>query len=364
MKFLLEPAVQNPWLSGLGLLGVLGLLVWLWRNRAIESEWLARLMFLTFPIAYVTTYTLTTAYLKRNNFLVLLPFLFLLTGWVLTSIWRRATETYELLARPTFALLGWVALVLVAGSTGLSYTYGALVPPTTELAKQYLARHLKPPDGRLVYLENPHLARPGWEGWPRRFARGRAAFKRVDSAREIPIGALEMADGLALTSASLEHSDAEALSRWFASLPPEQVRIFAPELFRARGPTITAAYQAIPRLEAPLPLGLELCPGRRDCLHSILPWSLSPGEIPSLIVYVKQSHFKQGAKLPEIRLGGELVSLTWVSWRRDSGAHRFISSRVKSDWEEPRVVLEGAGQRLRPRDFRIEICRWQLEPRP
>ena len=126
---------------------------------------------------------------------------------------------------------------------------------------------------------------------------------------------------------------------------------------------MSAAYQTIQRLEAPLPLTLELCPGRRDCLSSILPKSLSPGEIPSLIVYVKQSHFKRGAKLPEIRLGGELVSLTWTSWRRDTKEHHFVSTRVVPDLKEPRVVIEAAGRPLRPRDFRIEICRWKLDPR-
>jgi len=62
VKLLLEPAIQNPWLSGIGLLGFLGLIVWLCRNRDVESQWLSRLMFLTFPIVYVAAYSLTTAY--------------------------------------------------------------------------------------------------------------------------------------------------------------------------------------------------------------------------------------------------------------------------------------------------------------
>ncbi|MGB5515436.1 MAG: glycosyltransferase family 39 protein, partial [Thermoanaerobaculia bacterium] len=134
VKFLLEPAVQSPWLAGLGLLGFLGLLVWLLRNRAIEPQWLPRLMFLTFPIVYVAAYALTTAYLKRNNFLVVLPFLFLATGWVLVTAWKSATETSDLLQRPIFALLACAAVVVLAGSPGISYTYCAVVPPTSLLA--------------------------------------------------------------------------------------------------------------------------------------------------------------------------------------------------------------------------------------
>lgn len=126
---------------------------------------------------------------------------------------------------------------------------------------------------------------------------------------------------------------------------------------------MTAAFQAIPQLEAPLPLRLEPCPGRRDCLNAALRQRLSHGEIDSLVVYVKRSHFERGAKLPEFRLGGELLSLTWVSWRRGSKEHHFISSRVRPDWDEPRVVIEAVGQRLRPKDFRVELCRWTLNTR-
>jgi len=362
VEFLLEPTVQSPWLTGLGILGLLGLLVWLWRHRAVESEWLARLMFLTFPVVYVTAYVLTTAYLKRNNFLVLLPFVFLATGWVLVSAWTRATETSDLLQRPIFALLACAAVVVLAGSPGISYTYCAVVPPTSLLAKQFLARHLKPPEGRLVYQEDPQLARPSWEGWPRQFARNRAAFERIDSARDLPREALAMADGLAVLSTSLQQSDSEPLSQWFSTFSAAQVRIYKPEIFRARGPEMTAAFQIIPQLAAPLPLGLDRCTGRRDCLMTVLPRALSPREIPSLIVYVKQSHFKRGAKLPEIRLGGELVSLTWTSWRPDTKEHHFVSTRVVPDEKEPRVVIEAAGRPLRPRDFRIELCRWKLNP--
>jgi 4-amino-4-deoxy-L-arabinose transferase-like glycosyltransferase len=363
VKFLLEPAVQSPWLAGLGLLGLLGLLVWLLRNRAIEPQWLPRLMFLTFPIVYVAAYALTTAYLKRNNFLVVLPFLFLATGWVLVTAWKSATETSDLLQRPIFALLACAAVVVLAGSPGISYTYCAVVPPTSLLAKQFLARHLEPPEGRLVYQEDPQLARPSWEGWPRQFARNRAAFERIVSARDLPREALAMADGLAVLSTSLEQSDSEPLSQWLSTFSPAQVRIYKPEIFRARGPEMTAAFQIIPQLAAPLPLGLDRCTGRRDCLMAVLPRALSPREIPSLIVYVKQSHFKRGAKLPEIRLGGELVSLTWTSWRRDTKEHHFVSTRVVPDVKEPRVVIEAAGRPLRPRDFRVELCRWKLDPR-
>jgi len=172
-----------------------------------------------------------------------------------------------------------------------------------------------------------------------------------------------MADGLAVLSTSLEQSDSEPLSQWLSTFSPAQVRIYKPEIFRARGPEMTAAFQIIPQLAAPLPLGLDRCTGRRDCLMAVLPRALSPREIPSLIVYVKQSHFKRGAKLPEIRLGGELVSLTWTSWRSDTKEHHFVSTRVVPDLKEPRVVIEAAGRPLRPRDFRIETCRWKLDPR-
>ena len=127
---------------------------------------------------------------------------------------------------------------------------------------------------------------------------------------------------------------------------------------------MTAAYQTIPRIEAPLALKLEPCPGRRNCLIALLPQKLSPGEVPSLVLYVKQAHFRRGRDLPAVRLGGELLSLTWVSWRRDSEEHFFISSRIGLDGEETRVVIEAADQRLRPRDFRAELFRWQLTARP
>jgi len=359
VKLLLEPAIQNPWLSGIGLLGFLGLIVWLCRNRDVESQWLSRLMFLTFPIVYVAAYSLTTAYLKSNNFLVLLPFVFLVAGWVLVSIWGRAGESWGFLSRPRYSSLAGAGLAVLAVIPGITYTYCALVPPTSLLAQHFLARRAIPPDGRVLLLEDPRLDRPGWEGWPRRFARNRAAFKQIDSAREMTLEDLRMTDGLAVASASLEQSDAQALSDWLASLPPDHVRTFEPRLFRARGPAMTAASQTLPRLEPQRPLDLKPCLGRQDCLSAEIPASLLPGQVHSLIVYIRQAHFDRSAGQPDIRVGGQRVNLAWTSWIRDTQRHRFNSSRVDLRGKESRVVIESEGHRLRPQDFRIELCRWQ-----
>ena len=365
LEFLLEPTVQSSLLSALGLLGFLGLIVWLWRNRQIDTPWLDRLMFVFFPVTYVTVYALTTAYFKGNNFLVLLPFLFLATGWMSASIWSRATEASQILRRPVPALLAAIIFVLVAASPGVTYTYSRLVPPTHLLAKEFLAGRLEPPEGRLVYMEDPRIARPNWEGWPRQFARDRAAFKTVASAHEIPAAALALSDGLAVDSAALEEAGAEELGRWLASLPPEQVRTFEPELFQARGRRITAAHQMIPPLRAPEPLPLERCPGRADCLTAELPGDLRNGEIDSLIVYVGQSHFDRNGELPAFRLGGHRVDLAWASWIREANQHHFISSRVDLHGAEPRLVIEAtAGERLRPAEFTVALCRWMRPETP
>ena len=361
LKFLLGRGVQNPWFSGTGLIGLAGLGAWIWRHRRIETQWLSRLMFLVFPIAYVAAYALTTAYFKDNNFLVLLPYVFLATGWILSLAWSWATEVWELLRRPVFGVLAWTTRAVVAALPGLIYTYSRLVPPTSLLAKHFLASHLRPPDGRLVYLENPHLARPGWEGWPRAFAKNRAAFKQVDSADEIPLEVLQFADGLSVTSTSIGRSAVEPLARWLDSLPPEQVRTFEPQLFRSRGPSMTAAFQFIEWLEAPLALEIEACPGRPGCLSAALPPDFTAGGIGSLIVYVQDAHFKRGATLPKFRLGGKTLNLTWAAWRRSAKQHHFISNRVVLGRSKPRVVVHLEGQRLRARDFRIELCRWRLD---
>ena len=361
LEFLLETSVQNPWLSGLGLVGLVGLVVWLWRHRQIELQWLSRLMLLVFPVVYVTAYALTTSYFKNNNFLVLLPFVFLATGWVLSCAWSRAVESWKVLQRPVATLLAWALLAIVAASPGLAYAYSSLVPPTHLLAKDFLASNLDPPDGRLVYLEDSHIARPGWEGWPRRFARDRAAFRQVDSAEEISLEALELADGLAVTSAFLGGSGSAPLFRWLGGLPPSQVRTFEPRLFRSRGPAMIAAYQLIRRLEGPIALEIEACPSRPGCLFTAPLPELASDESISLIVYVRQAHFERGAPLPEVHLGGAVpLSLTWASWRRDAREHHFISRRAVLAESEPRIEIRLEGQRLRPEEFRVELCRWRL----
>ena len=95
-----------------------------------------------------------------------------------------------------------------------------------------------------------------------------------------------------------------------------------------------------------------------------LPSNLAKGEVASLIVYVRKTHFERGATMPGIRLGREPLSLTWVSWRRRTNEHHFISSRAALGGTDPRVQIQLEGQRLRPKDFRVEICRWKLDPRP
>ena len=361
LKFLLGRGVQNPWLSGTGVIGLVGLIAGLGRKGRDETQWLFRWMFLVFPIVYVVAYALTTAYFKANNFLVLLPYVFLASGWVLSLSWWRATEAWEVLRRPAFGVLAWSTLAVVAAIPGLRYTYTRLVPPTHLLAKQYLASYLRPPDGRLVFLEDPNLARPDWEGWPREFARKQAAFKQVDSAAEIPLEVLQLADGVSLTSASIERSDTQPLARWLGSLPPGQVRTFEPELFRSRGPSMTAAFQSIERLEAPLDLEIENCPRRPGCLSAALPPDFAAGGIGSLIVYVRDAHFKRGATLPEFRLGGKTLNLTWAGWKRSAKQHHFISGRFVLGGSTPRVVIRLKGQRLQAKDFRIELCRWRLD---
>lgn len=92
-----------------------------------------------------------------------------------------------------------------------------------------------------------------------------------------------------------------------------------------------------------------------------LPSNLAKGDVASLIVYVRKTHFERGATMPEIRLGREPLSLTWASWRRSTKEHHFISGRVALGGTEPRVQIQLEGQRLRARDFRVELCRWQLE---
>jgi hypothetical protein len=80
-----------------------------------------------------------------------------------------------------------------------------------------------------------------------------------------------------------------------------------------------------------------------------------------LIVYVRNAHFKRGATLPEFRLGGKTLDLTWAAWWRSTKQHHFISNRVVLGRSKPRVVVLLQGQRLRAKDFKIVLCRWRLD---
>lgn len=290
---------------------------------AARSRSLRRLVFLSYPVAYVVLYAVVTTRFKENHFLQILPFTSLLAAHFLLG----ALAWLDRRVR-------WAALGILAGRlavTAVLYVHGQVVPETRACASDFLKQNLPQPQrARLIYAEAE--ASPVMPGRPLR-----AAVMAVKSLENIPARTLDLADAVVL-SGSLES-------------PGQGIR-FSPRPFTCRGEEVTVL------------------------LH---PWMLTGRRDRQATPVAAR---KQGWRIADLPLGvpaGETVSLSvWLPRPVGKTAELLVDGRTlplvrvgrKGQMQlclSPRFVSPGEGQEVRlrfeehwavPSEIDLTIYRW------
>jgi len=345
-----DPYTLGPWLGVLGLVA-LGLLV---VGQMIaggrpqrERSW--RWMFLSLPVVYTAAYAWKTAYFKDNNFLPLMPFFCLATGWALIELWQGAKAVWPALKSRWVEIAVGSALCLVLMPPGLTYTYRATTPTTLDRALAFLARGMRPPRGRVVLVEDIPVQTPVWEG-RRRFGRGRSRIELIDNWETVRREDFELADGMVLRPGSLD--PAGSAQPW-----RNEERRFSSTWFRSRGPTLVAVLHDWQRVGRSQVLPIRRCRPHKRCRSAELPTTLGGEERITLVVSLGFARGESVADVTSLRLGSLDVPLHLAS-RTERGAI-FITGKVTPPRGATAIVFEARRELLRPGRFAIELHRWR-----
>lgn len=279
---------------------------------AARSRSLRRLVFLSYPVAYVVLYAVVTTRFKENHFLQILPFTSLLAAHFLLGALARLGRRFWVREAVLGILAGWLAV------TAVLYVHGQVVPETRACASDFLKQKLPPPQrARLIYAEAG--ASPVLPGRPLR-----SAVVSVKSLEAVPAEMLALADSVVL-SGSLES-------------PGQGIR-FSPRPFTCRGEEVTVLFhpwtltgrwnrQATPVAArkkgwriADLPLGVPA--GETVSLTAWLPHPV--GKTAELLV--------DGRTLPLVRVGRKGRMQLWLSPRFVSpGEGKEVRLRFREHW--------------------------------
>ena len=282
-----------------------------WHRRAQMA------MLVSFPVAYVTAYSLRTAYFKQNNFLPLVPLLAVVGAHLAVTGWRWlggrvAAAGSDRLRPPVLALTSGL---LLAPAT--LFVYGAMVPSTLYAAEKFLVgeSRLKP---RLL-LEEEGLTVPPWRRSIEHLAR--VVVPRI---ADVPKARLNRADGEIFLESRLRGADAEFYEARLAGVGERHREVLRPALFELRGPTVVALRHIRRELES----GRRLAFGR--CGDTC--WRISAGaleaqdELASFALSVPNILRAGQGSVPVLSLGGREVPLRWV--RARGGFALYHSERV------------------------------------
>lgn len=225
---------HGPWVTGLAMAGLGGLLVQLFRRLPADVTELVdqrreAAQLLSYVLGYPALYAASTALFKGQNLLPLLPLVAILASWTAVLLWYRFSARWPILRRAWVALP--LALLLLAALLVAPWrtVYRTARPSTYQLAGRYLASRLEPPEARRFYFEK----------------RGEAVAAMRDGHRlpglpvgrlaEVPAADLDHADAVAFFADRLESADAELYLRRLAARGGA-ARRFEPALPDAWGP--------------------------------------------------------------------------------------------------------------------------------
>lgn len=349
-ELITDPYTLGPWLGTLGLVAFVVLLVLLIvPGQQSPQKRAARWMLVSFPLAFSATYAWKTAYFKDNNFLPLIPFFCLLTGWALLEIWKSAQAVWPALRGRWVRVAGGVSICLMLMLPGMTYTYRSTTPTTMDRALSYLARRMRPPTGRVVLVEDIPVVRPIWEGG-RRFGRGRSRLESVEDWQVVSEASFDRADASIFRPGSRESNRVDRIGR-------RDVRTFESHWFRSRGPGLIAVLHAWDRFGKPLALPVRRCRPNKRCLAAKLPSDVTGQERITLVVTLGFARGQSVEDVTRIQVGGREFPLFLAS-RTERGAI-FMTDKLVVPEGAATAVFVARKELLRKGRFGIELHRWR-----
>lgn len=319
------------------------------KERAIAG------MTLVFPLAFVVSYGLETAYFKPNQFLPVFAFTSLAVAWLLTSGWRAAVRRLPKLATPGVAVVVVAWLVASTLQVGAVYAYRSVTPSTLDEAKMFVQRRVAHAEGRSIYVEPGPVREPRWEG---EFQVGGEAVAvwEVDRLADVAPAALDLADAEIFPEERLSGELGEPYRRRIERLKPSQVGVSRARLFAAHGPPmVTLTHRKLP-YEPPREVPLSRCDsGTGSCFEGTLPGDLVAQERLSFVVWVPREVVPPEEPLPPFVVAGKARRLA-VS-RIGSAGRLAVSDRlVLAEPAAATVRLAGPGGGAKP--VQVMVCRW------
>lgn len=259
----------------------------------------AALALVSFPVLWVGVYAFETAYFKPNNMLPITPVATLLLAAVLAATWNLARLRWKPLRAQVVTALALATIAWLWVRPGVVYVYDTVTPSTLQSMNHRLERHGVLDAGRLIVSE-AGVVPARWRGG-RRFD-GKAAVLEVEDLTDAPAGLLRDSDAVIGTADGVERA-AGAISQQGADRRTLRV---SPGLGRLRGPPLVAKLAAWQPAGAPIQLELATC--GKDCRSARVPASEHPGEVGSIVVWLKTRPFHEAVP-PGLSLDGRELTL-------------------------------------------------------
>lgn len=350
MGLITDPYVLGPLLGALGLAAFVFLAIRLIRSPADTAfERAQGWMFLSFPLVYTSIYAWKTAYFKDNNFLPLIPFFCLLTGWALIELWKRAEKLWPVLERSPTRVVATLSMVLVLLLPGLTYTYRTTTPTTLDRALAFLGRQVRPATGKLVLVEELPVELPVWEG-RQRFGRGRSRVESVPDWQSLSRQRLDLADGSVVRQSQVAPD-------WVDQFSPSNLRLFEPRLFRLRGPALVAAHHDWHRAGKPITLPIRRCSPNQQCRAADLPSYLGGAEQITLVVTLGFARGTSVENVATIQVGDRKTPLLLASSSQRGAT--FVTEKFTPPDGAQSMVFVARKELLRQESFKIQLHRWR-----
>ncbi len=347
VQLLLSSQFHGWLVGGLALAGLLALVWEVARRRPDPEAALARLLFVSFPIAYALLLAAGSGRAKNNNLVQLVPFTSIAAAWLVWSGWRWLAARRPALARPAVRLPLVVSAAALVALPGLSFTWRSGTVSTLETAGDRLRRGLSGVSRPLVAHEP--LPRPlDLTGLPHH-----TATMEVESLVDVPRRTLERADAEVFPVARLRGRQLQLyLDRLVRGEPAvSEVAVIDPPWHRSRGPSLVVLVHPWQELGQPLAFRLPLrgqAPPEGRVYRGPLPRAVEPGDLVSIEIEPPA-----GTALAELRLSGRPMRLFPT---RRGGA--LVSERMSVGRRRAPLRVELAGPAATGAPLRLTARRW------
>ncbi|MFC2172208.1 ArnT family glycosyltransferase, partial [Acidobacteriota bacterium] len=353
--FLFEGYAHGAVVAVLGIIGLMIVIMAIFNRMTHRSRMIGWVMFLTFPVVFVLSYSAGTPRLKVNNFLPVLPFSSLLASVAVCAAFCWAARRWPWLNRGVGGGIAIAVLICLLTPKPFAYVYRSMVPSTEDAAGIHLWSEIKAlpkkPVSRLVYHETTVRSIPAWEGYRRR-ANPVSATHILERLDTLPSDVLDRADGEVFLAKRLEEEGAGFYEQRLRCRPGS-IKRFSPDLFRLRGPELVVITHPW-RMKGPARSLEIMSPGEgEDGMLAQVPPDVEPGQTISFVVWIGFDTLQAG--VPQFEIGSRSFPLLWA-FRKGKG-HFFVTGRFELNESKAPIVLRNDEGIVK--DAHIDIYSWK-----